>query len=88
MSIEFDSNQHNLNNTNLPDNDNIQEDYNERNFEVLLETINKHIDFLKNKFNVFDFQEKSIQNVQETYYKDLEKIENNKELFRIKIDEM
>lgn len=82
MSIELDCNK----NPNLQDIN--EEDPSEKNFEILLVTINKQIDFLKNKFNFFDFQEKSIQNTQNSYYRDIEKIENNKELFSLKIDEM
>lgn len=82
MSIELEYNE------NLKSQDNNQEAIDEKNIEILLETINKQIEYLNNKYDVFDFQEKSIQINHYSYSKDVEKIENNKELFSNKVDEL
>jgi len=82
MSIQLESNE------NASTHDNNQEENNEKNLEILLGTIYKQIEFFKDKYNVFDFQEKSIYENHNNFFKNVEKIENNKELLIIKIDKM
>jgi hypothetical protein len=82
MSIQLESNE------NAKTHDNNQEDNNEKNLEILLGTIYKQIEFLKDKYSVFDFQDKLINENHKNFFKNVEKIENSKELLILKIDKM
>jgi len=82
MSIEFTSKENDINEISS-----ILHEENANNFEILLENINKQIEFLKEKYNVMDLHGKIIEIEKNEYYKNIEKVQNNKELSGIKIEE-
>ncbi len=76
------------NNNEIPLNDKKgDEKGSDNNLDYLLETINKQIAYLKDKYKIIDYQEMIKDQEKDIYHEEIEKIKNNKDLYKLKVDE-